>query len=331
MLRILFWQEQHPTVHGGAETWLTGTAAGLRKLGHEVAWLQTGQIERAVEAFKPDVVTLGTLHCFVGLENVGCLAEQRIPSIWMLHDYWPFCGPRMLLRDQNCSDQPCEAVEGRCQGSCGSRANPEYRALVNRFFVVTGCDGAAQIMRRNGINVRAAIEEGIDTDLFRPGVKGGAWPVYASASGRDVWKGFHVLLQAVGPVGVKVLTGLPREELASTLAGAATYAFPSVYEEIWGLTLTEAMACGCAVVASDVAGARAQVHSGMGILVPPRNPAALGAALDWLAAHPKEAGIMGEAARYHVEQEHSLIATARRWEAVYQRVLAGERREACAI
>ena len=43
-MRVLMWQEQHPTVHGGAESWVIDTSTALRRRGHEVSWLQTNQI-----------------------------------------------------------------------------------------------------------------------------------------------------------------------------------------------------------------------------------------------------------------------------------------------
>ena len=55
------------------------------------------------------------------------------------------------------------------------------------------------------------------------------------------------------------MAGLPREKVAEGLKKAHIYVFPSVYEETWGLCLNEAMASGCACIASDVAGARAQI------------------------------------------------------------------------
>lgn len=323
-MRILFWQEQHPIVRGGAETWLRSTAAGLRGLGHAVAWLQDRQVERALGEFRPDAVIMGTLHCFVGLEHVAWLADQKVPAAWMLHDYWPFCGPRMLMQANNRSDRPCEAVLGICGNSCGGAA--DRRALVNRFHAVTGCEGAAAIMRRNGVDVKAVVEEGIDTALFRPRPGGEPGTVYASAAGDEVWKGLRVLRRALDgtDLGIRFLSGLGREELAEELGRAELYACPSVYEEIWGLALTEAMASGAAVVASDVAGARAQVHEGTGLLVPPGDARALREALALLAADAGLRERLGRAAREHVEAEHSLDATARRWDAVLRGMLKGE-------
>lgn len=331
-MKILFWQEDHPTVHGGAESWLKDTAAGLRLLGHEVAWLYSDQIQQAVDSFRPDVVTIGTIHNFIGLQHAQYLLDQHIPAVWFMHDYWPFCRPRMLMQEMNKSDRGCEAVTGICEDSChpdkaeAQASRQAVLALVNQCYVVTGCDGAAAIMRRNGVNVRAVVEEGIDTDLFKPGEgERDISAVYASAAGDEIWKGMHILRQALEGAGIelRLLTGLSRPQLAEALRSAAIYVFPSVYQEIWGLALTEAMASGCACITTDVAGGRAQAHHGAyAQIVPAGDPVALRAAIQQVVRLPKSRAVMGEVARRHVEQEHSLIATAKRWESVYAEVAA---------
>jgi hypothetical protein len=194
-MRVLLWHEKNPT-SGGAESWLHDLGKGLAARGHAVAWLWSDQIERAVAEFRPDVVTIGTIHNFIGLEPAAWLADQGIPGVWFLHDYWPFCGPRMLMRNHNQSDQPCEAVSGVCQNSCGgSRPVP---AVLGRFYVVTGCQGAADILRRHGVRVDAVVEEAVDTELFQPEPEARvARSIYASAAWNAPWKGMHVLQQAV--------------------------------------------------------------------------------------------------------------------------------------
>jgi hypothetical protein len=315
-MRVLIWQEKNPDIQGGAESWISYLAQGLTGRGHAVAWLHSEQIARGVEQFEADAVIVGTIHNFIGLPFANALAQMKLPKLWMLHDYWPFCTPRMLMQHQNRSDQPCEAAAETCRDSCGGkRFVPEVLA---EFYVVTGCEGAADIMRRHEVRIDAVIEEGVDTDLFTPADKT-ANGVFASAAWEAPWKGMHVLKEAVGNE-YRLLTGLARPNLAETLGHAKLYAFPSLYQEIWGLALTEAMASGCACVASDVAGARAQLHQDrrLGILVPPHDAAALRDAMQWLRDNPDEAAAMGQRAREHVAKDHSLDAMARRWEAAIE-------------
>ncbi|BCZ85336.1 hypothetical protein PTKU64_90110 (plasmid) [Paraburkholderia terrae] len=61
--------------------------------------------------------------------------------------------------------------------------------------------------------------------------------------------------------------------------GSSIYLCPS-WSEGWGLPALEAMACGCAIVTSDNGGTRDFVlDSENGIVVPPKDPRALGTAL----------------------------------------------------
>jgi glycosyltransferase involved in cell wall biosynthesis len=98
---------------------------------------------------------------------------------------------------------------------------------------------------------------------------------------------------------------------------------PSVYRtmygqetnvpELLGQTLLEAMACGAATIATTVASLPEVVEDGVtGFLVPPNDPAALGAKLDWLRAHPDRAAEMGAAGRRRVQQHFTWPAVVRR-------------------
>jgi glycosyltransferase involved in cell wall biosynthesis len=77
------------------------------------------------------------------------------------------------------------------------------------------------------------------------------------------------------------------EELAAFYAACDVLALPS-QTECFGLVQAEAMLCGTPVVASDIPGARVPVRlTGMGRLVPPRDPAALAAALADILCAPE--------------------------------------------
>jgi glycosyltransferase involved in cell wall biosynthesis len=205
--------------------------------------------------------------------------------------------------------------------------------IVNKSPVVALNGYTADIFRRNGVRCAHVAELGIDTGLFRPGTKQ-TGSVYASSAwaGHPV-KGMQFVKEAIRGSGVEVnvITGMPREKVAEALREVDIYVFPSVYEETFGLCLCEAMAAGCACIASDVAGARAQIQDGVtGLLVPPRDAKRLRYYIDMLRDNPGLARSLGEAARAHVEADHSLEAMAARWEAVYESVLANTRELATA-
>jgi phosphatidyl-myo-inositol alpha-mannosyltransferase len=116
---------------------------------------------------------------------------------------------------------------------------------------------------------------------------------------------------------------VPQADLPSWYASADVFCAPSLGGESFGIVLAEAMAVGLPVVCSDIGGYRDVVHDGTdGLLVPPRDPEALAAALGGLLDNPARLAAMGEAA----------AAAARRyaWETVagevaevYRTALAG--------
>jgi L-malate glycosyltransferase len=79
----------------------------------------------------------------------------------------------------------------------------------------------------------------------------------------------------------------------------AIVALPSLREGL-PIVLIEAMAAGCAVVASDLPGCRELVGEGAGILVPPGNADALAAALLALTRDPERRAALGRAGRERV-------------------------------
>ena len=84
------------------------------------------------------------------------------------------------------------------------------------------------------------------------------------------------------------------------------------------------MASGCACIASDVAGARAQIEQGVtGLLVPPRNPKALRDAIELLLHDNDLRETLGKNARNHSVADHNLEAMGRRWAIQYMEVQSG--------
>jgi hypothetical protein len=320
------WHEdtRGPGEGGGAESMLRDLTKGIRALGHEVAWLHTEHIAEAVDAFKPDVVNIGTIFNRMGWEPVKWLLEHKFPSVWSMMDYYPFCGGRMLLRNW---DEGCTAVKGACDNNCAEKHAPRYwMELVNQFPVLVLNHNTADIYRHNGMRVDYVAELGVDTDLFKPDPveRSPELQIYtASAWAEYPAKGMRYLRQAIEgtPFKVNLMTHLTREQVALGLKRADIFVFPSTYEETWGLCLAEALASGCACIASDVAGPRAQVHEGQGILVPPRDVKALREALYYLADNKQVRDNMGIAARTHNEIDHTLEAMAKRFIRIYQQVL----------
>lgn len=126
------------------------------------------------------------------------------------------------------------------------------------------------------------------TSLGTPGVE----LVFA---GRKGWMAGPFLRALARTPGARLIEDVPDADLPGLLAAAEVFASPSSYEG-FGLSVAEAMAVGLPVVAGDSSSVP-EVVGDAGILVPPRDAAALGAALRRLLGDPAERRRLGEAAR----------------------------------
>lgn len=218
----------------------------------------------------------------------------------------------------------------------------ELARRARRAAVVVSCnDDAATSMRAVGADP-VLIRHGVALDRFHGDRPAGHGPVDLLAVGRLVEKkGFEVLVDAMallpgsatlrivgsGPLldpltarvdaagvagRVRFIGARTHAELPDLYRDADIVVVPSVVDAAGdrdGLpnVVLEAMATGCAVIASDVAAIPAAITSGVtGVLVPPGDPAALAAAIAALADDPEERMRVGKAARAEVERRFAL-------------------------
>jgi mannosyltransferase len=117
---------------------------------------------------------------------------------------------------------------------------------------------------------------------------------------------------------VRFLGELPTDEVPGWYQAIAIYVFAS-RNEGFGLTLIEAMAAGCALVAARAGAAEKVVAGGeTGLLVPPGDVDALCAALEPLMRDPARADAMGMRARERVLSAFSIEAEADEIVSVYR-------------
>ena len=113
-----------------------------------------------------------------------------------------------------------------------------------------------------------------------------------------------------------------RPSSAPTTSAPSVVCVPS-QREGYGLTAREAMAYGRPVVATAVGGLRDAIEDGVdGLLVPPRDPAALRSALERLLGDPELRSRLGAAARRSAEAKFSPAAETEALLAAYAAVLA---------
>lgn len=105
----------------------------------------------------------------------------------------------------------------------------------------------------------------------------------------------RMLAQTLGVAARVIFVGpVPNQDLADWYRSSCILVFPSVItpygdREGFGLVPAEALACGCAVVASDLPAVRDVIrHGETGLMVEPGNPKALAVALHTLLEHESE-------------------------------------------
>jgi 2-deoxystreptamine N-acetyl-D-glucosaminyltransferase/2-deoxystreptamine glucosyltransferase len=212
---------------------------------------------------------------------------------------------------------------------------PVARAVLRRAGGVAAVSSPlAASARRLGARHVAVVPNGIDVPA---GVGEEAVPLEVLYVGRlapekgvddllAASRGLNLVVAGDGPLRSRVPDALgfvPHGELQPLYARAAVVVCPS-RSEGFGLACAEAMAHGRAVIATRVGGLPDLVRDGeTGLLVPPRDPTALRAAIDRLLADPALRRRLGDAARAHVADYCSWNRVTDATLELYERAVAG--------
>lgn len=121
---------------------------------------------------------------------------------------------------------------------------------------------------------------------------------------------------------VKLVGAVDDVELPAYYRASDLLVLPSTHtSEAFGLVMLQAQACSRPVICSDLPGlSTVNRHGETGLLVPPRDPAALAKAIRVLLASPARCRQMGRVGRQQVEQHYSAERMVQRMEAVYDRL-----------
>lgn len=133
-----------------------------------------------------------------------------------------------------------------------------------------------------------------------------------------------VLEKLARRLGLETRLSFPgyRADLPDCLAQMDIFVLPSLTEGL-AITLLEAMAAGCPVVATRVGGVPEVIADGAtGRLIPPGDDAALAAAVAALARDPEQAARLAAAARVQVGRRFTLQRMLTETEAIYSALLA---------
>lgn len=203
-------------------------------------------------------------------------------------------------------------------------------------------DKVRQSMLMPGVARLEVIHNGVDALVFKPGNKAVArerlgWPqdafiVMFAANGvrQSIWKDYPTMREAIRLTGEKAdgrplrffaigdtappeqagavkIEFLPyRDSLAECYQAADVY-IHAARAEVWGMVVTEALACGTPVVATAVGGIPEQIIDGeTGFLVPAGDAPALAERLTRLVRSPELVRTMGSAASRNAAARFSL-------------------------
>jgi glycosyltransferase involved in cell wall biosynthesis len=271
------------------------------------------------------------------------LRAARVPYVVSCHGSDVFLAERLL---------PARALARRafvnagsvtaCSGDLHQRALALGAAATHTHTVPYGVDTAAfgKSVDVGAVRARLGVPEGVLFVLaFGRLVEKKGFPVLVEAVAG--MPGVHVAIAGAGDLQdvlqreisqrgapVHLVGALDRDAIAQALAAADVVVVPSVIDSagnVDGLpnSLLEALAAGCAVVASQVAGIPEVVSDGSnGLLVAPGDASALRAALARLAANPALRQDLGQAARARAQRELTWSAIAQRFEECYAEATA---------
>jgi glycosyltransferase involved in cell wall biosynthesis len=318
------------------ETGATVVSAGLRGLKSPAA---VGAVRRLAQFMRREHVDI--VHNYLLRANVVGTVAARVARV-----------PVVLTSKRGCHERRgLELVGARLSNWLADCVTTNAQAV--RSFVHDN--------ERCPLEKMVVIPSGIDTDRFAPHgaahdkTRLGLSPdrrVVGIVTRMRVRKGVEEFLRAIarvrqdypdvcavivgdvlleGPLGELVrelglgprvhLLG-PRSDMPDVLSAFDVFVLSS-HDEGMSNAILEAMAMQRPVVATDVGGTGEVVRDGRtGLLVPPRDPAALATAIARVLAQPADAGAaMGRAAREVVVERFSARAMVRQMETLYMQLL----------
>ncbi|TME08883.1 MAG: glycosyltransferase family 4 protein [Chloroflexi bacterium] len=319
--------------------------ARLKKLSipmHRMAlttkWSFTGhipQLGRLMRSLKPDLVHLHGQ--FAGsLGQLALTVAARPPSLYTVQ--WPSylddSGPWSRLRNHSAERLSCGAASAVVAISEYDRRELIARKLCdpgklsvipNAYYIDGDWGGPAGAGPRKliGFVGRLVDQKGCEF-LIRAAPR--VIAVHRDVRFLIIGDGperarLEALARETGAAGAVEFAGY-RSDPSTLMQTMAVLAVPSVYEPL-GMVAIEAMACGVPVVASAVGGLPEVVENGnTGILVPPRDPEALAAALIRLLDSPQRARQMGSKGRERATREFSPKVIGERYADLYRRLAA---------
>jgi glycosyltransferase involved in cell wall biosynthesis len=305
-----------------------------RMIGIEYAALQMrGRLEREIREFRPDLVHASFL---VPCGQIA-VRQRLVPAIVSAHGADAYRWPRTRAGLRRASQEAVReaagvtAVSGYIAQCVRELVDRDVRVIWNggdeRFFyprvraesrAALGLPDAARIIAFAG-NVLA--QKGVFDLLCAVAALPEKQDVLVAIAGTGPdSEAFEQQARAAG-VRVHMLGRLSSEQVASLFTAADLVTLPSHAEGLPNV-VCEAMLAQCAVVATTVGGTPEIVeHGRTGLLVPPRDPAALSAALQSVLSSDDLQDRLARGAREFALANLTWRVSAKKYEAFYREIL----------
>jgi glycosyltransferase involved in cell wall biosynthesis len=271
---------------------------------------RTAKVTREIiEKYKIDVVQLHN-NQEIGVKGLEVAQEMGIPTVWVMHDFWPICTMRFLSKVWQADSEPnCDKYEyykcRDCVGQFNYEVNEMQRNVINKCNVgIVPSNKIRSIFENNNLlnGKWMVVDPWIDLNMFYPDnrVQRKPWQVFF-AGNFIPHKGINVLLKAwelvnrrlpmanlivqgdqrcvnetttlatnLGLLNVSFINHVQQDNLRTLYNESALTVFPSIWEETIGLIWIESLACGTPVICSNV-GSMSELLKKGGEMFEPRN------------------------------------------------------------
>jgi glycosyltransferase involved in cell wall biosynthesis len=297
---------------------------------------------RTLDEFAPDVVHFHNI-VGLSLGMIDECSRRRVPTVMTLHDYWGICFKNTLLKNSGnickqgglaCLD--CrEMLAGPLPLPTPVRNAQLLLSLRKLRRLIAPSRFIAEQYAANGIpkDRITVLQNGIDVENFARGPRKTAPLTLGFIGHLGMHKGLDVLLHALSLMDASKIrllvvgTGdeaerfqafchergldpyvtfygqVDNHRIATIYRQIDVLIVPSVWPENSPVTITEAMASGIPVIASDVGGIGELVEDGVtGYLVPLRDSLAIAERIGRLLTRPELLTLMGQRALAKIEQ-----------------------------
>lgn len=265
--------------------------------------------KQIIENYNIDVVQLHN-NQEIGTDGLQVAQDMGIPTVWVMHDFWPICTMRFMSkvwqadREPNCDNYDFYKCRD-CVGQFEYEMTEVQRNIINKCDVgIVPSNKIKGIFEHNNLlnGKWQVVDPWIDLNMFYPDKTVQRKPWQILFAGNFIpHKGINVLLKAwklvnrrlpmanIVAIGdqrcinettdlakeldlqnVSFINHLPQNQLRSMYNESALTIFPSIWEETIGLIWIESLACGTPVICSDVGSMKELLTKG-GELFEPRN------------------------------------------------------------